>query len=137
MPPLGFDTAPEGGRLVVNKDEAIQVRRIFDLYVEHTSLIRVVEALNHRDWRRKSWTTKTGKAHQGKEWDKKSLRQLLTNALYIGQQRLGKETFAGDHDAIVSKALFKKVQRALGQNHRDGVRSGMHGRSIISPGSAH
>ena len=31
-PILGYDTVPEGGRLVVNRDEAEQVRAIFELF---------------------------------------------------------------------------------------------------------
>ena len=33
-PPLGYDTVPEGGKLVVNEEEAEQVRAIFKLFVE-------------------------------------------------------------------------------------------------------
>ncbi len=37
-PPLGYDTTPEGGRIVINRDEAQQVRAIFDLYIELGSI---------------------------------------------------------------------------------------------------
>jgi site-specific DNA recombinase len=32
MPVLGYDVAPQGGRLIVNRQEAEQVRNIFNLY---------------------------------------------------------------------------------------------------------
>ena len=120
MPPLGYDTAPEGGRILINKDEAEQVRAIFDLYVEHTSLIKVVEELNRRGSRQKSWTTKTGKYRQGQPWTKNAAHRLLTDPLVAGMMKLGAETFPGEHDAIVPKPLFKKVQRILEANRNDG-----------------
>ena len=41
MPRLGYDVAPEGRRLLVNQEEAEQVKAIFSLYAEHPSLVAV------------------------------------------------------------------------------------------------
>jgi site-specific DNA recombinase len=119
-PPLGFDTVPEGGRLVVNADEAEQVRDIFNLYVELGSLMKVVEALRSRGWCKKSWTTRDGKRHEGGPWDRVSLRRLLTDPLVIGKQKLSDEVFDGEHQAIVPKALFQRVQDLLEDNRSNG-----------------
>ena len=54
-----------GGALVVNEDEAARVRAIFDLYMEHGSLIPVVQELNRRGWRMKEWTTRKGRLAGG------------------------------------------------------------------------
>src|SRR6202050_1868580 len=42
-PVLGYDIDPTGGRLIVNEKESRQVRDIFTLFVEHHSLLAVVE----------------------------------------------------------------------------------------------
>ena len=42
------------------------------------------------------------------------------NPLYIGLQKLGDETFKGEHKAIVTKKLFDRVQRLMDGNRRDG-----------------
>ena len=42
VPVLGYDIASGGRKLVINEGEAIQVRRIFDLYSEHPSLEAVI-----------------------------------------------------------------------------------------------
>ncbi len=120
-PILGFDTAPEGGKLVVNRDEAEQVRAIFEMFVENPSLVTVATELNRRGWRRKSWTTRDGKRRDGGTWDRLSLRSTLVNPLYTGMQKLGDETFPGEHPAIVSKALFHRVQKLLDGNRREHV----------------
>src|SRR5258706_10302650 len=44
-PPLGYDVAPGGGKLLVNEDEAARVRAVFDLYLQERSLLRGVELL--------------------------------------------------------------------------------------------
>ena len=113
-PILGFNVV--GGRLVVNKDEAAQVKTIFELYVENPSLIGVVQELNRRGWRQKRWTTKTGRNSGGGKWNKSSLSTLLGNPLSIGKQKLGDQTFKGEHERIVPKKLFDRVQGLMAGN---------------------
>ena len=133
-PPLGYDVAPEGGKLVVNKDEAEQVRTIFRLYADNPSLIGVSQELNRRGWRQRTWTNKKNKVVHGGKWNKASLRTLLANPLYIGRQRLGNDTFKGEHRSIVLKALFDKVQRLLERNRSNGGASGRNSHGFLLRG---
>jgi site-specific DNA recombinase len=137
MPPLGYDPVPEGGKLVVNQDEAEQVKAIFGLYVESPSLIAVAQELNRRGWRRKSWTTKDGKERQGRLWDRVNLRLLLTNPLYVGRQRLGEETFKGEHPGIVPKVLYDKVQRLIAEHRGNGGSSARNRHGALLRGLLH
>ncbi len=57
-PLLGYDVDPAGYKLTVNTAEAEQVRAIFALYLEHESLLPVVEELARRGWAGKKWTTR-------------------------------------------------------------------------------
>lgn len=50
MLPLGYDVAPEGRRLVENKEEAEQIRIIFQLYAEKPALVALAQELNRRAW---------------------------------------------------------------------------------------
>src|ERR1700688_3409340 len=59
-PVLGYDIDPAGGRLIVNEKESRQVRDIFTLFVEHHSLLAVVEVLARRQWKTKSRTSQNG-----------------------------------------------------------------------------
>jgi len=60
-PVLGYDVDPEGGRILVNEEEASRVRAIFDLYLEHQSLVTTVRHLHLRGWTNKRWTTRKNK----------------------------------------------------------------------------
>jgi site-specific DNA recombinase len=42
-PLLGYDLDPRGSKLLVNEGEAVQVRAIFALYLEHQALLPVVQ----------------------------------------------------------------------------------------------
>ena len=55
IPVLGFD--PVNGKLVVNANEAPMIREIFQLYITHRSLHKVMAELTRRGWTTKSWTT--------------------------------------------------------------------------------
>ena len=55
MPILGYTVVQT--KLVVDDGEADLVRQIFEVYLEHQSLLAVVKELNARGWRTKRWTT--------------------------------------------------------------------------------
>lgn len=120
MPPLGYDVVPAGGKLVVNRDEAAQVVAIYEMFAADPSLVRVLRELNRRGWTTKAWTTREGRVRPGSPWSKSTLRTVLRDPLYVGKQKLGDETFDGEHEAIVPKRLWSQVQALLDRNRRDG-----------------
>ena len=115
-PPLGYDVAPGGGRLIVNEEEARRVRETFDLYLEHRSISKTLEELNRRGWQTKGWTTQEGKVRKPKPFVKSQLHRLLSNPVYLGKATLGKEIFDGEHDAIIEQAIWGRVQSTLRHN---------------------
>jgi len=125
-PSLGYDVAPEGGKLLVNEDEAAQVRGIFDLYLERQSLIETVKELDARGWNNKRWTTRKGHERGGNPFTKNSLYRLLTNVIYIGKITYKDEVHEGEHAAIVDAEVFRRAQRLL---KRNGTTGGKHVRN--------
>ncbi len=122
IPMLGYDISERGGALVVNKDEAARVRAIFDLYLEHGSLIPVVEELNRRGWRMKEWMTRKGRLAGGGPFAKNRLYNLLTNIAYIGKVEHGGQIYEGEHEGIVDPEIWQRVQDRLRHNGRTGGR---------------
>lgn len=121
-PILGYDVDRSNGgpKLVVNAAEAARVRQIFEMYLEHGTLLAVVAELDRRGWRSKAWSTRSGKRRGGLPIDKCGLHNLLTNVLYVGKVRHKHEVYAGVHDAIVPEELFRRVQTRLQQNRNAG-----------------
>src|SRR5688572_27855994 len=84
-PLLGYDVDPAGYKLVVNTTEAERVRQIFALYLEHESLLPVVEELARRKCAVKRWQTRKGPERGGQPFTRTSLYRLLTNVVYAGK----------------------------------------------------
>jgi site-specific DNA recombinase len=120
MPLLGYDVDPHGSKLIVNNDEAAQVRAIFQLYLDHEGLVPAVEELGRRGWRNKRWLTRKGTLRGGRFFDKNSLWHLLTNVTYTGKVKYKTEVHKGEHEAIVSDETWQKVQSILQRNGRTG-----------------
>lgn len=119
-PLLGFDVDPTTKKLMVNEAEAVRVRAIFRLYAEHQALLPVVQELDRRGWRNKSWQTRKGDERVGHSFGKTSLHRLLTNVAYSGRVRYKTEVHPGEHQAIVDGPTFERVQALLGRNGSTG-----------------
>jgi len=119
-PILGYDVDPGGGGLIVNEDEAPMVPAIFELYLEHQSLIETIKELDARGWTNKRWVTKKGHERGGKTFTKTSLFKLLTNVLYLGKITYKDEVHNGEHPAIVDTEIFERVGRLSKRNGRTG-----------------
>ncbi len=120
VPMLGYDVdrSSASPKLVVNAQEAVQVRRIFSLYLELGSLLPVVEELATRGWTNKTWKTRKGLARGGRPFDRCSVYSLLTNPIYIAKIRHKSDLFNGEHEAIVDPGVFEQVQTTLQQHGR-------------------
>jgi len=119
-PVLGYDIDRGQSRLVVNEREAVKVRRIFELYLEHESLLQTIAELDRRGLTTKRWTTKKGKQRGGRPFNKNTLYGLLTNVVFLGKVRYHDELYEGEHEGIVEVATFERVEKLLRLNNRTG-----------------
>ena len=118
-PPLGYSVIEK--KLVVDADEAAQVRETFRLYLEGNSLREVVAELRRRDWCSKVYESRSGRPSGGRPFSKTTLDALLRNPIYRGMLRLGEEMVPGVHEPIVDAATWDAVQERLRAN---GARGG-------------
>jgi site-specific DNA recombinase len=118
-PILGYNVDAHK-KLLVNADEAVRVLAIFDLYLQHESLLAVVQELARRGWVNKRWITRKGHERGGQPFTTTSLYRLLTNVAYVGRVRYKQEVHAGEHQGIVDPKVWHRVQVLLQRIGRTG-----------------
>src|SRR5262249_22230316 len=116
LPVLGYDVDASSKKLMIQNEEAAQVRTIFALYLEHRGLLSVLEELAQRGWRTKQTRTGAGRVHGGRPFTRSSLYRLLTNVTYIGQVRYRNEIHPGEQPALVDPTTWQQVQALLAHN---------------------
>jgi site-specific DNA recombinase len=121
-PVFGYNVAPKGGALLVNLIEAERVREIFTLYLRLGALIPVLDELERREWRMKTWTTRDRVRRGGTRFTKTTLHALLTNVAYVGRVQFEGKLFDGEQQRIVDDDTFDQVQERLHRNGTKGER---------------
>jgi len=103
----GYDQ-DEDGRLIINEDEAPNVRKIFKCYLEGKSILGIMKELEKHGI--KSPTEKV-------KWPKRTIDVLLSNEKYTGNVRLFDSEkrevqylSENNHPAIISAETFQAVQ---------------------------
>jgi site-specific DNA recombinase len=116
LPVLGYDVDVSSKKLVVNEEEAVRVRAIFALYLQHRGLLPVLAELARRGWCTKQTRTKEGHVHGGRSFTRSSLYRLLTNVTCIGRVRYRNEIHPGEQPAIIDSKTWQEVQGLLAEN---------------------
>lgn len=104
----GGATAPTGydyvdGNLIVNEYEALQVKDLYDRFAKGYAL--------HNCWQ--YMQMKYG------AWTSESLiRNVLKNEIYIGKVKFKGETYAGNHEPIITEDLFYRAQGIFENSQR-------------------
>jgi len=105
-PPLGYSARDR--KLVINEPEAQRVRRVFTLFAETESGAETVRRL-----RAERITGKTGRL-----LEKGDLYKLLNNRTYRGEAMHKGRSYPGEHEAIISQALWDRVHAILQERPR-------------------
>ena len=117
---LGYDIKDK--KLVINQVEAEQIRSIFEGYLQCSSLAELEKFAEIKGFKQKNWVTNKGEQRGGKPFKISALHRLLHEKLYLGMienKRTG-QAFKGQHEAIISKDLWEKVQAKLKENDNCG-----------------
>jgi site-specific DNA recombinase len=112
--PLGYDA--KNKKLVINKLEAETVRTIFRLYLELKSFGRLVTELDRRGIVTKRRDTKVAKYNGGIPFTYGPLAYFLKNRVYVGETHHRGKWFKGEHEPIIDRQTFERVQALLKLN---------------------
>jgi DNA invertase Pin-like site-specific DNA recombinase len=114
--PVGYDVRDR--KLVVNADEAAQVRKLFRLYLELGCVAKLKTQLDRDGVKSKARLSPSGTRSGGMSYSRGSLYCLLQNPIYLGKIQHRDATYAGEHDAIIPQELWDKVQDRLRANNK-------------------
>lgn len=115
-PPLGYDVRDRG--LIINQTEAETVREIYRCYLELESVRLLQSDLERRGIISKVRVSRKGVKSGGQSFSRGALYELLSNPVYIGEIRHKEERYPGQHEPILERELWEKVQEQL----RNGAR---------------
>ncbi len=99
--PYGYDYV--NGKLVENKTESPQIKRIFELYLAGQSMDKIAELLNQEGIPSK----------QNKKWGPHTIQVILKNPLYYGFLHWEKYMNKGDYPPLIDQNTFTKVQEII------------------------
>ena len=99
----------ENGKLIVNEEQAVVVRKIFNWYLGGLSVNGIIKELEKQ----------TIKSSTGKDkWNKRALKVMLSNEKYKGAVRLFDDKKSDvqylatdNHPAIITEEVFEAVQK--------------------------
>lgn len=121
--PFGYDIDRATDTLVINQQEAVTVRKIYDMYLSGTGMNKIALSLNNQ-----GILTKSGAA-----WTSNKVKYILTNPIYIGTMRYNYRVnndnyfeVEGAVPAIIPEETFEKAQQIAGK------RRTVHPRSATS-----
>jgi site-specific DNA recombinase len=108
---LGYET--HNGKVLINKDEARQVRMIFNKYLELGTLQSLLEYLAGRGTMARQRVLKDGSLRRASPFTHSGLGSMLRNRFYIGQVVFEGEALKGGQPPIIDRMTFDAVQRQL------------------------
>jgi len=104
LAPVGYLNDPKSRNIIIDKDKAPLVRKIFELYATGDyTLDRLIDTVTSLGFR----TT------NDKVIGVSKLRLILMNPFYYGMFKYWNELFEGTHEPIITKKLFEKCQQVM------------------------
>ena len=109
--PMGYDLRDR--KLVVNDNEARTVRYIFERYLELGSVRLLKDDLDGHGIVSAVKASNSGHHRGGKPFSRGGLYHLLSNPVFVGEIRHKQERHPGQHQEIVNRELWERVQQRL------------------------
>jgi site-specific DNA recombinase len=113
--PLGYQVVDK--KLVVDELEAIRVREVFRLYLEHRACLVVVGILNESGQGTKRHLARSGRLREARAWMKSDVLRVLKNPVYAGYMSYGDERHEGEHQPIIDRETFETAQALLARRN--------------------
>lgn len=100
--PIGYDYDVANDLLRVNDYEAMQIRELYELFLNGTPLRRIETIFLEKGYK-----------HKHGVWDPGAMRRLLRSKVYLGYIKYRGEYYKAEHDAIIDEETYNKAQILL------------------------
>ena len=128
VPPMGYEV--EDRKLLVVERDAEIVRHIYCRYLDLGCITLLARELARDGHRTRRYESAAGKITGERPFSRGHLHRILRNRMYLGEIVHGGECYPGEHEAIVDRGLWLKVEAKLAEN-RNGQR-GPAGGDVIA-----
>ncbi|MDR3765765.1 MAG: recombinase family protein [Butyricicoccus sp.] len=104
-PPIGYRYNPSTGILQVHPDEAMQIQKIFDLFVNQQKSLRQIAFQMARQYPDRAGTYASSS----------DIAQILKRKTYLGYVPWKGQFYPGRHEPLISVSTFSRAQQLLYQ----------------------
>jgi site-specific DNA recombinase len=122
LAPFGYNLVDR--RLVINAHEARIIRSIYERYPSSKSGNQLLKQLREEGVRNKYQQTKAGRRIGGSPISAGLFHKIMSNPLYVGQISYQGQIYDGEHEAIVSREQWDKVQAVRQGRTKDQIPRG-------------
>ena len=112
--PLGYDLRDR--KLIPNAGESKTVRDVYRQYMRLGCVLKLKAALDQQGTTGKIKISKTGERSEGHSLSRGAIYHLLQNRLYVGEIFHRGQCYRGEHEGIVPRDLFDRVQAKFASN---------------------
>jgi site-specific DNA recombinase len=112
--PMGYSL--EDRHLIVQPEEAAIVRRIFDLYLKLGCVAKLRKTLERDGIHSKERTSESGRRSGGVLYSRGALYAMLQNRIYRGEITHKDDSYPGQHQPIIDRAIWDQVQELFRSN---------------------
>ena len=112
--PLGYQA--NGRTLTIDGEHAQLIRKLFDRYLDVRNVRLLAAQLSEQGIHVPKRVTGTGRVLGGKPFTRGQIYKILSNPIYIGKICHKGEIYEGQHDAIVDRETWDRVEAQLEAN---------------------
>jgi DNA invertase Pin-like site-specific DNA recombinase len=122
--PYGYKNVNKS--LMIESDEAKNVKLMFALYLQHRNIMLVKEDLDREEMRSRKRINKHGKTTGGLAFSKSNIASILSNPVYAGKIKHKDKTYSGNHEAIITLEQWNAVQDLIAERKIEKKRHNHH-----------
>lgn len=109
---IGYDYDSQNKTLIVNKYEAMQIKRIFKEYLSGKTITEITKDLND-----------AGYTHKYGKWIFTTVRHVLTSRVYLGETKYDGQWYKSNHQPLITEEMHDKSMSRINEMYENHQRN--------------